>query len=49
MCNRALKLWADTSQLKFKKTTSVANADLKISFGARNHGDHYSFDGKGLF
>ncbi|XP_039252046.2 collagenase 3-like isoform X1 [Styela clava] len=43
---RALDLWAAKSSLRFQKTSSD-DADITISFGTRNHGDHYAFDGKG--
>jgi len=40
-------VWAKVSKLKFFKVDDPSQADLKISFGARNHGDPYGFDGKG--
>lgn len=44
---RALNLWAKQTTLKFRTTNNPDEADLKISFGARDHGDYYPFDGPG--
>ncbi|XP_063045289.1 collagenase 3-like [Engraulis encrasicolus] len=41
---RALKVWADVTPLTFKRIYSGI-ADIMISFGTRDHGDGYPFDG----
>ncbi|XP_017275513.1 collagenase 3 [Kryptolebias marmoratus] len=40
----ALNVWADVTPLKFKKLYE-GDADIMISFGTREHGDHNPFDG----
>ena len=44
---RAWQLWSDQTELTFKRTNSAADADVRISFGSRDHGDYYPFDGPG--
>uniref|UniRef100_H2Z9Z4 Peptidase metallopeptidase domain-containing protein n=1 Tax=Ciona savignyi TaxID=51511 RepID=H2Z9Z4_CIOSA len=44
---RAFNVWANYTTLKFKKTTNPSEANFRISFGVRSHGDPYAFDGKG--
>uniref|UniRef100_A0A8C7I4J4 interstitial collagenase n=1 Tax=Oncorhynchus kisutch TaxID=8019 RepID=A0A8C7I4J4_ONCKI len=41
---RALQVWAKVSPLRFTRIYSGI-ADIMISFGTRNHGDSYPFDG----
>ncbi|XP_005998659.1 collagenase 3-like [Latimeria chalumnae] len=41
---KALKVWSDVSPLVFTKVDSD-DADIQISFGVREHGDSYPFDG----
>ncbi|KAL0994365.1 hypothetical protein UPYG_G00121200 [Umbra pygmaea] len=41
---RALQVWAKVSPLRFTRIYS-GTADIMISFGTRNHGDFYPFDG----
>uniref|UniRef100_UPI00398EDB17 collagenase 3-like n=1 Tax=Pristiophorus japonicus TaxID=55135 RepID=UPI00398EDB17 len=41
---RALKIWSDITPLKFTRINE-GEADIMISFGAREHGDNYPFDG----
>ncbi|XP_072332441.1 collagenase 3-like [Scyliorhinus torazame] len=41
---RALKIWSDITPLKFTRIFE-GEADIMISFGAREHGDNYPFDG----
>ncbi|XP_078077871.1 collagenase 3-like [Mustelus asterias] len=41
---RALKVWSDVTPLKFTRIFE-GEADIMISFGAREHGDNYPFDG----
>ncbi|XP_050977695.1 collagenase 3-like isoform X1 [Labeo rohita] len=41
---RALQVWAKVTPLKFTRIHS-GTADIMISFGTRNHGDAYPFDG----
>ncbi|KAJ7996074.1 hypothetical protein DPEC_G00233300 [Dallia pectoralis] len=41
---RALQVWAKASSLRFTRIYS-GTADIMISFGARDHGDFYPFDG----
>ncbi|XP_005998658.2 collagenase 3-like [Latimeria chalumnae] len=41
---KALKVWSDVSPLVFTKVDSD-DADIQISFGVREHGDFYPFDG----
>uniref|UniRef100_H3B561 Matrix metallopeptidase 20a (enamelysin) n=1 Tax=Latimeria chalumnae TaxID=7897 RepID=H3B561_LATCH len=40
----ALKLWSDVTPLNFVKTDSE-EADIKIMFGSKDHGDFFPFDG----
>uniref|UniRef100_A0A672IUK6 Collagenase 3 n=1 Tax=Salarias fasciatus TaxID=181472 RepID=A0A672IUK6_SALFA len=40
----ALNVWADVTPLTFKKLY-YGNADIMISFGSKEHGDHNPFDG----
>uniref|UniRef100_A0A4W3H4A1 interstitial collagenase n=1 Tax=Callorhinchus milii TaxID=7868 RepID=A0A4W3H4A1_CALMI len=41
---RALKLWSDVTPLRFTRSSS-SQADIKISFSSRDHGDGHPFDG----
>ncbi|XP_066555675.1 collagenase 3 [Amia ocellicauda] len=41
---RALQVWAKVTPLRFTRIYS-GTADIMISFGAREHGDFYPFDG----
>ncbi|XP_067890189.1 collagenase 3-like [Heterodontus francisci] len=41
---KALKVWSDFTPLKFRRIYD-GEADIMISFGAREHGDNYPFDG----
>ncbi|XP_028977084.2 collagenase 3-like [Esox lucius] len=41
---RALQVWAKVSPLRFTRIYS-GTADIMISFGSRDHGDFYPFDG----
>ncbi|XP_069746814.1 collagenase 3-like [Narcine bancroftii] len=41
---KALKVWSDVTPLKFRKINE-GEADIMISFGTREHGDNYPFDG----
>ncbi|XP_036450712.1 collagenase 3-like [Colossoma macropomum] len=45
---RALKVWADVTPLRFTRIYSGV-ADIMISFGVRDHGDGYPFDGPNGF
>uniref|UniRef100_A0A8B9LGA2 interstitial collagenase n=1 Tax=Astyanax mexicanus TaxID=7994 RepID=A0A8B9LGA2_ASTMX len=45
---RALKVWSDVTPLRFTRIYSGV-ADIMISFGARDHGDAYPFDGPNGF
>ncbi|XP_041055113.1 collagenase 3-like [Carcharodon carcharias] len=42
--SQALKVWSDITPLKFRRIFE-GEADIMISFGAREHGDNYPFDG----
>ncbi|XP_068304538.1 metalloendoproteinase 2-MMP-like [Pyrus communis] len=44
---RAFATWAGNSHFSFSQAQSYENADLKISFGRRDHGDGAPFDGRG--
>ncbi|XP_038674208.1 collagenase 3-like [Scyliorhinus canicula] len=41
---KAFKIWSDITPLKFRRILN-GEADIMISFGAREHGDNYPFDG----
>ncbi|XP_033859122.1 collagenase 3-like [Acipenser ruthenus] len=41
---KAFQVWSKVTPLKFTRLTS-GTADIRISFGARDHGDFYPFDG----
>ncbi|KAL2095334.1 hypothetical protein ACEWY4_010053 [Coilia grayii] len=43
---KALQVWARVTPLRFTRIYS-GTADIMISFGNRNHGDYYPFDGPG--
>ncbi|XP_076875371.1 collagenase 3-like [Brachyhypopomus gauderio] len=45
---RALQVWAHVTPLKFTRIYS-GTADIMISFGVRDHGDGYPFDGPNGF
>ncbi|XP_066506328.1 collagenase 3-like [Hoplias malabaricus] len=45
---RAFQVWADVTPLKFNRIYS-GEADIMISFGVREHGDFYPFDGPNNF
>lgn len=41
---KALKVWSDVTPLEFSRINE-GQADIMITFGAREHGDYYPFDG----
>uniref|UniRef100_A0A3Q1G2C1 interstitial collagenase n=1 Tax=Acanthochromis polyacanthus TaxID=80966 RepID=A0A3Q1G2C1_9TELE len=43
---KALQVWAKVTPLRFTRIYS-GTADIMISFGRRDHGDYYPFDGPG--
>ncbi|XP_071959442.1 hatching enzyme-like [Antedon mediterranea] len=43
----ALWVWAEVSSLTFERVGRTEDADLKILFGSRDHGDNIDFDGSG--
>ncbi|XP_071479264.1 collagenase 3-like [Diadema antillarum] len=44
---RAFKIWEKVTPLQFTEVTS-GRADIYLSFGVRDHGDQYPFDGPGF-
>lgn len=44
---KAFQTWAAKSQFRFSTTNDYENADIKISFENRDHGDGSPFDGRG--
>ncbi|PIN12574.1 Stromelysin 1 [Handroanthus impetiginosus] len=43
----ATEIWSTFSPFKFRYTRNYDQADIKISFQTRNHGDGFPFDGRG--
>merc|ERR1712136_509780 len=44
---QAWEIWSNETQLTFKRTNNDADADVRISFNTKDHGDYYAFDGPG--
>jgi matrix metalloproteinase-25 (membrane-inserted) len=44
---KALTTWAEVAKLNFLSVQSGRSADIRISFVSGEHGDGYSFEGRG--
>ena len=45
--HEALSKWQKVANINFKESPRSDKADIFVSFGSGNHGDHYPFDGPG--
>ncbi|XP_028398599.1 matrix metalloproteinase-14-like isoform X2 [Dendronephthya gigantea] len=44
---KAFKMWQSVTTLRFRRLSNNRNADIIVRFGSYDHGDPYSFDGRG--